>query len=148
MSGNLLAGQRLHGVDRQLAVDGRGGVNPAADEALDGAAFGDVDMRAVAANQRLVRGADPGGADDVGGGSVEYQEHLRLLPEVVAKGLHRPLGVRILTVPHLVAGVGVDHRLQHLRVNAGVVVADEAAFFQQFPSVSAFGAFNPQSGRP
>ena len=149
MAGKLLPGQRFHGVDRQLAADSRGRVNPAPDEAFDGAAFGEMDMRAVAADQRLVRSADPGGADDVRSGSVEYQKHLCLLAEVVAEGLHRPLGVRILTVPHLVADVGVDHRLQHLRVNAGVVVADEAAFFQQVSlRFCFFGAFKCRKRPP
>src|SRR4029079_2017048 len=95
--------------------------------ALRRAAFVDVDVRAIGANDRTPSVGNRLKRNDVRAGSVEYRKYLRCRTEAIADDLLQVFGVHIIAVRALVPTVGQGQGGEHLGVYPRVVVACETA---------------------
>ena len=117
----------------ELAVGGRHVPELAAEETLGRSALVPVDVGILAADDVLPRPQQRLQSGDVGAGAVEDEEHLDLLAEQRPKTFDGLVGVGVFAVGDDMSNVDLGHLGEDVRVDAGVVVAGEAAVVHEGP---------------
>ena len=120
-------GMHIHQVRGEQAVLRGDGPQLEAGDLLGRPALVDVDVRGLRADHGLPGPAHRLKRHDIGAGAVEDGEDLGLRAEVVAHEVAQALRLVVIAVRHGMAGIGAADRLEDLGVDAGVVVAGEAA---------------------
>ncbi len=119
--------QRLHRVGRQLAVGALGGQQlGTVGEELGAAALVRLDVRQLMADDGVVRLAQRGQRQRIGGGAIEDEKDFAIGLEQIADAVAYALRPGIVAVGGLVAAaVRFQEVLQGFRAEAGVVVGGE-----------------------
>ena len=120
-------GGSLHPLGGELAVGSGYGDELASEEPLRGTTLVDVDMGGVGADDRLEgteKGLEP---HHVGPGSVEDEEHVGIVAEVLLEEVYGLGGHRIFAVSGGVSDVDPGHAVENGGMDAGPVVAGEGS---------------------
>src|SRR5258708_39557725 len=91
------------------------------------ATFVGVNMRVVAAKNRMIWAIQSLQAEDVGTGSVEGEEDIDIGTEVLLEFLDGGASVRVITVGDHMSLVRTGYRFENFGMNAGIIVAGEAS---------------------
>jgi len=91
------------------------------------ATFVGVDVSIVAAQDRLKRPSQSLQAQNIGAGPVEGEKDCNVGAKMLLELLHSRMGVSIIAVGLYMALVGAGNGFENLGMNAGIVVAGEAA---------------------
>jgi hypothetical protein len=89
---------------------------------LGGTALVGVDVRGVGTDHAAPRRLHGLQCNDIRAGAVEHWERLGAPAELGLDDLLQARGVLVTAVAHLIAGVGCDQRVEHLRMCTGPVV--------------------------
>jgi hypothetical protein len=117
---------------------------PHAEEALGRSALVVADVGDVGADHRAVGLRERHEREDVRGGPVEDEVRRDLAAEEAGEGFPNAGGPRVVAVGAGVAAVAGDERLQDARVDAGEVVAGEAARKVLLESLRGHGGGPPR----
>ncbi len=115
------------GLDRELAIRGGNRNKFAAGEFLRRATFVGIDMGGLGADHGMIGLRQRLQAQAVRSRAVEHNENFNIRTEVLLELADRSLGIRVVPVPHHMPPVDGGNGLQHLRMDAGIVIAGETA---------------------